>query len=125
MTLVTIPRATVPVAGNAPISAEWYRWAHDITQRVGGPTGAGSNDLALSQFEDAGIEETRAFLFDLKNELRQSPQPADFQTDCDPLAPAAVFLQAVEGLEATVSGLLDQIHQLRVEVEALKQGLYS
>ncbi len=111
MTIVTIPRATVPISGAAPISAEWYRWAHDITQRVGGPTGASSNDLSLSQFEDAGTEETKTQVVAVLHELRQLP--------------VVEIAQTVEALEGLLGGLLDQITQLRSEVEALKQGAHA
>jgi hypothetical protein len=109
MTVVTIPRATVPFVGNAPMSPEWYRWARDITQRVGGPTGASSSDLELSQFEDAGIEEAKAQVISVLQELRQMP--------------IVEIMQTVDALEGQVGGLLDQISQLRTEIEALKQGV--
>ena len=69
MSLVTLPRAGMPVAGTETISREWYRWAYDITQRVGGVTGAGTDDLTLSQFEDAGIEELKLQLYRLTDQI--------------------------------------------------------
>lgn len=112
MTVVTIPRATVPFVGNAPMSAEWYRWASDITQRVGGPTGAGSNDLSLSQFDDAGIEEAKANINDLRQEVRQAPQAAQ---------------EAVMALESSVHAIVAQAQQMSVDMDglALAPTLYS
>jgi hypothetical protein len=59
----------MPVAGNATMSREWYRWAHDITQRVGGVSGASTADLAASQFEDAGIEEVKLTAYRLADQV--------------------------------------------------------
>ena len=69
MSLVTLPRAGMPLAGTATISREWYRWAYDITQRVGGVTGSSTEDLTLSQFEDAGIEELKLGIYVLRDQI--------------------------------------------------------
>ena len=57
MSLVTLPRAGMPLVRGDAVSPEWFRFFHDLAVRSGGTTGASSNDLSLSQFEDAGIEE--------------------------------------------------------------------
>jgi hypothetical protein len=45
----TLPRADIPIAANAQISGEWYRWARDITLSLGGTTGAASvSELQLT-----------------------------------------------------------------------------
>ena len=57
MTLLTLPRASIPVIDSKGyMSREWYRWATDATSRMGGVEGAGTDDLTLSQFEDAGAK---------------------------------------------------------------------
>lgn len=109
MSLVTLPRAGMPLAGTATISREWYRWAYDITQRVGGVTGAGTNDLTLSQFEDAGIEEHKHALYRLTDDLWQMPPMVE-------LSPADDQAQIIEALRA-------QVAELTKAVEALQQGL--
>lgn len=38
-TAITLPRAQIPIAGALAISPDWYRWARDMTQRIGGVTG--------------------------------------------------------------------------------------
>lgn len=99
----------MPLAGEKPMSREWYRWAYDITQRVGGVTGASTEDLALSQFEDAGIEEARHSVFRLADEIGQAPPMAEhvIAEDQAPL---------IEELRA-------QVAELTKAVEALQQGL--
>lgn len=55
MTFVTLPRSGVPVTLRGdPMSSEWFRWAHDITARVGGATGAGLAELAAQIEQVAG-----------------------------------------------------------------------
>lgn len=39
MPTITLPRADIPIAGAFQPSGDWYRWARDITARVGGVTG--------------------------------------------------------------------------------------
>ena len=109
MSLVTLPRAGMPVAGTATISREWYRWAYDITQRVGGVTGAGTNDLTLSQFEDAGIEEHKHALYRLTDDVWQMPPRVE-------MSPADDQAPLIEELRA-------QVAELTKAVEALQQGL--
>ena len=109
MSLVTLPRAGMPVAGTATISREWYRWAYDITQRVGGVTGAGTNDLTLSQFEDAGIEEHKHALYRLTDDVWQMPPMVE-------MSPADDQAPLIEELRA-------QVAELTKAVEALQQGL--
>ncbi len=73
MTMVTLPRAGVPLTrGGELVSPDFYRWMHDVTERVGGVNGAGTDDLAAAQFEDAGIEEMRQEVFRLRDEVRQT-----------------------------------------------------
>lgn len=106
MSLVTLPRAGMPLVGNSAMSREWYRWAHDITQRVGGVTGAGTDDLSLSQFEDAGIEEAKQAQFRLADEVGQIPAmhvhqaPEDLETQINALREAvAVLAQTIRDMQ--------------------------
>lgn len=70
MSTVTPPRAGVPI-GTVAIQGrefsvathpEFVRFFESLITRVGGVTGPGTNDLSTAQFEDAGIEETKALL---------------------------------------------------------------
>ena len=112
MSLVTLPRAQIPLTlnGNA-ISAEWYRWAHDITIRAGGVDGSSNSELAMSQFEDAGIEETKALLYSLADDVRQG-RAEEVQT----------LMDKAQALESTVSDLVAAVAELSKAVEALSQG---
>lgn len=98
MTLLTIPPAGVPLTQKGDvIGRDWYRWAHDVTERCGGVTGTGTSDLSAAQFEDAGIEETKLDLFRLRVD--------------------------VGGVESLVHSLAARIDALEREVMALKQGV--
>jgi hypothetical protein len=74
MSLVTLPSARIPltIKGDT-VSPEFYRWMFDMTERVGGPTGASTPDLVVSQFDDAGIAEQQAESFSLANAIGQIP----------------------------------------------------
>lgn len=74
MSAVTLPSSRIPLTANGDaVSVEFYRWMHDITQRVGGVAGPGTEDLALSQFDDAGIEETKEALLEASDAVLQLP----------------------------------------------------
>lgn len=94
MTKVTLPRYGVALTarGDQP-SAEFYRWMHDITERVGGALGTGTDDLSVSQFEDAGIEETKAAVNAITELVAQN----------------IMLASALESLSATVSYLLSRV----------------
>jgi hypothetical protein len=48
-----------------------YRWMSDMTARAGGSTG--SIPDASETFEDAGIEETKASVYQFNNDVGQAP----------------------------------------------------
>lgn len=91
---VTLPRMDIPVAAGQPMQSEWYRWAFDITARVGGVSGQSTTDLAESQFEDAGIEEIRLGVFKLADEFGQQQMLAQMREEL------AALRQRVEALES-------------------------
>lgn len=107
MSLVTLPKAGMPVVGNLPMSREWYRWANDITQRVGGVTGSSNDELALSQFEDAGIEEAKAAIYRVADETGIAPLPQQEQVD---------------QLTAQVNHLREELAALAQIIQDLQQG---
>lgn len=110
MTTITLPRADIAMteASNGIPSRDWYRWARDITERVGGVTGSGTDDLAASAFEDAGVEETKAAVYRLSDDINAAPvaQPAVIEEDPQP----------------SIAQLLAEVAELRKEVEGLKSG---
>ena len=49
MSTVTLPRIQIPLTvGGDKVSAEWYRWAHDLTLRAGGVTGQSTAEIAAA-----------------------------------------------------------------------------
>lgn len=119
MSTVTIPRADIPIAGSAPPSRDWYRWAHDITQRVGGVTGASTTELELSAFEDAGIEETKASVATFADAAAQTPPNVSLPSEEDKSADIASMraeiavlmsrLDAMESLPDASAGFIDEL----------------
>jgi hypothetical protein len=81
MAIVTAPRNGIPIglatiAGQrvmVEVHPEYLRWFESLTGRVGGVTGPSTTELAMSQFEDAGIEELKATVYALADELRSLP----------------------------------------------------
>jgi hypothetical protein len=45
MATVTLPRLDIPITGRAQINSEWYRWARDVTARIGGVVAPNLEDL--------------------------------------------------------------------------------
>jgi hypothetical protein len=63
--IVGVPIGTVTVNGqrfDVHTHPEFQRYFESLSVRVGGPTGPGTPDLTVAQFEDAAIEETNALL---------------------------------------------------------------
>lgn len=117
MTTVTQPKYVVPI-GTVTINGrtfdvathpEFVRFFDSLVSRVGGATGESTGDLALSQFEDAGIEELRAQTYAWRDEAAMRPIP-------DQQMP-------VQQIDAV--SLLDELYELRKRVRALEQGLYA
>ena len=117
MANITAPRNGIPIGWamvggqkvQIEVHPEYLRWFESLTGRVGGVTGAGTNDLALSQFEDAGIEEHKHALFRLTDDVWQMPPMVDLSAPADQSP-------GIEELRA-------QVAELTKAVEALQQGL--
>lgn len=116
MTTITLPRADVAMADltNGSPSRDWYRWARDITERVGGVTGAGTNDLAESAFEDAGIEETKATTFAVADAAGQVPAAPDL---------LSLLLADNQRLSGEVEELRGVVNELWKFVQDARQGV--
>ena len=109
MSVVTLPRIQIPLTiGGDRVSAEWYRLFHDLVLRAGGVTGPGTNDLAISQFDDAGIEETKFSLEVMARSLEQAPREEP--------------PHRIAQLEAQLTEALAQIGELQREVKGIQQG---
>jgi hypothetical protein len=115
MTIVTVPIQSVPI-GSVTVGGQKYdvathpefvRFFDSMLRRVGGPTGVGTNDLVVSQFEDAGIEETKALLYLAERSAGQMPI-------AEPVPCPEV---------AAPCDLQEQITALALRVQALEQGV--
>lgn len=104
MATVTTPRNGVPI-GIATVNGqrlmvevhpEYLRWFSSLTDRVGGVTGPSNNDLTLSQFEDAGIEEIKLTAYKLADQ--------------------------VAAMESGISALREQVTQLQRQLQDINEG---
>jgi hypothetical protein len=66
-------RSDWTIPGTSKLTREAQIFLRDLWSRTGGALAPSNNDLAASQFEDAGIEEIRADVFRLRDELGQMP----------------------------------------------------
>lgn len=108
MSLLTLPRAQIPlVDANGQVNREWYRYFNDLTKRAGGVDGSSSEDLTLSQFEDAGIEEAKQSAFRLADEFGQLP-------------PAVSML--IEAQQTEISDIREAIAALAQAIQDIRQG---
>ena len=108
MSLLTLPRAQIPlVDANGQMTREWYRLMNDLVARAGGIDGSSSEDLTLSQFEDAGIEEAKQGAFRLADELGQLP-------------PAVSVL--IEAQQTEISDLREAVAALARAIQDIRQG---
>lgn len=129
MTTVTQPRSGIPIglisiAGQTQeveLHPEFRRFFESIFNRIGGVTGAGSNDFALSQFEDAGTEETKAALAQARDEFGQLPPDADMQQDPEQFAAQPFVIP--DDASSELASLRAEVDALRQAVQALQQGL--
>lgn len=116
MAVVTQPRVGIPIGTvtiqgrvyDVPTHPEWVRFFESALDRIGGPTGSSSNDLTLSQFEDAGIEETKAALFAVQDGFNQAPPVVSVKD---------------EEASPLLSALMEELALLRSRIDALEQGV--
>lgn len=92
MSLVSLPRIQVPLtADGRPISSEWYRFMHDVTQRIGGVNSVGADEVDASLQFDYG---------------------AALNAEADKRILAAELLGEVQRLSATIAELQKRIESL-------------
>jgi hypothetical protein len=80
-----IPIGTVRIGGQTvavDVHPEYLRWFDSLVFRLGGTTGTTTTDLAVSSFEDAGIEENKLEVIRLSNDAGQLP-PQQFHPVSD------------------------------------------
>lgn len=125
------------------VHPEYLRWFDSLVFRLGGTTGATTADLAVSSFEDAGIEENKIEIFRLTDDAGQVPpqppyEPQLFSDDAaqapppqfqqlDDYAgqmPPPLQVQAVEdNVSPEIEDLRAQVAELQKAVKALQQGM--
>ena len=91
------------------ITREWYLFLQGVFDRIGGSTGESMTDLAVAQFEDAGIEELKASLFASVQDSAQAP-------------PAVALMPYEDLLLMRIDGLQDQIAEMTKTVQDLMQA---
>ena len=91
------------------ISREWLLLLQGLFERVGGPLGSSTTDLTTSAFEDSGIEETKAQLYALRDELGALPP--------------VVMLPADEwmAMQQQAAELAAQVAEMGKQIDALRQ----
>lgn len=144
MTTLTQPRGQIAigwavVAGQrVPVicDPEWVRFFSTLVDRAGGTTGVSTTELVESAYEDAGLEEVKIGLYQLRDEFNQMPRAVECVADesqapqalfvgfDDPLTPAVQFSMPDDPMPQ-IQALSDQIAELVKEIQSLKQGLLA
>ena len=128
---VTPPRSGIPIGyvviGGKQVPAELHpefrRLFESFFVRIGGVSGSSSDDLTLAQFEDAGIEETKALLTVATDAFQQFPPHVSITQD--DVSPSLVISAEPEDQSAEISALRAEVERLRVLVDSLLQGNYA
>lgn len=107
-TLNLFPARIRFVNADGTLSPEAYRALQSLSYRVGGVVAPTIPDLDVQQYADAGIEETKAQLNALQNDLAMLP-PA---VQC-----------VIEALTSEVSELRAQLAVLTTQLNDLQQGV--
>lgn len=130
MANVTAPRNGIPIGlvtiNGVPLSVsvhpEYLRFFEGLLSRAGGVTGAGTDDLAASQFDDAGIEETKLAVYRVSDGAGQVPAFQQLIAD-NPQTPPPVSIAADDMQASGLEELRAKVAVLTKAVEALQQGL--
>lgn len=122
MSALTRPPARIPLAGpDGLITREWYRYFDEVSVRLGAASGSGTDDLTTSAFEDAGIEETKAGLYALRDEIMAAPvaTPLGYGYEIgaapqyEPISPQDELMADLHSLRAEVDLLRQQVRDLQ------------
>ena len=116
MSILTLPQARIPIGWTVVdnvtypvvIDIEWMRYLAVLDERAGGVTGSSTTELSESAFEDSGIEETKAQIYRLYNDIGVLPK-------YEPI-PQEQFL------ETKINELTAQVHKLQTMINDLQQG---
>lgn len=118
------PRVAIIDSRTGLISREWYLFFQGVFDRIGGPLGEGNADLSASMFEDAGIEEIKAAVYNLAQVFGQDPPIPEAQTVAllDQSPSQQVLIETVQDLVGQVQELRDQLAEVAKELQAIKQS---
>lgn len=108
MTLTLQPPRVAITDGTGVVTREWYRYFQDLQERVGGYDSATIAELSSSAFEDAGIEEAKADMYRLRDDLMTAPR--------------SELVAAVEHMETQLAELAAQMSVLQAQIQDLNQG---
>lgn len=118
---LTPPRVQI-VDAKGMITKEWFRFFLTLFNRVGGSVAPSNTDLTESLPEDAGVEETKAWLYRLADELSVVPAPAQYIPP-DDVSPLYVAPQMDQDIETRVNALAAELDAIRTQMNDLKQGV--
>lgn len=99
----------------------WAQWFMLLWNRVGGSNAVSIDELQIMAMEDAGIEEAKATLLQLADEMAQMPIPAQ-QSAEDNLAARFELAPSDEPQDGRLEALAAEVAALRALVESLAQG---
>lgn len=102
------PRVPLCDLTTGTITREWYLFLQGVYLRVGGATGESTSELNAGMFEDAGVEELKAGLYQANQDVNQSPLNSFNPVADDPL----IQIQA----------LADQLAEIVKDIQALRQS---
>lgn len=117
MSILTLPTARIPIGWatikgeRVPvvIDIEWMRALITLVDRAGGVTGVGTDELSMSAFEDAGIEELKAAMY----------------SGFDDAAQFAVYpVETIDRIESELAEQAATIAEMQKEMQGLQQGAH-
>lgn len=101
----TVPLASV-INGRIYVDPVWDLFFKALVERTGGTEAPTNSELSVALHDDAGIEETKADIYQIRNEA----------------PPPVVQLPPQDTPDALVQALTEQVAEMRREIDALKAG---
>jgi len=90
------------------IDLEWARYLSILDQRVGGVTGTSTVELVEGAFDDAGIEESKAAIYRLRDDSLQNP---------------IAVQDTIESLQSELAHVREQMAELIKVIQDIQQGV--
>lgn len=102
------PRVPLTDSRTGLISREWFLFFQGVFERIGGAEGPSTTDISTSLFEDAGSGETNALLFQVEEDIKQSPQ---------------YEMYVIDVLTTELNELRELVAAMSKDIEGLKQSV--